>query len=230
VIVRSPHPDRPAGLWLVEDEPAYRDALLFLIGHVSGLRLDRAFDNAESVIDAAETAKGGQAVVPDVVLMDVNLPGVDGIEATARLRAALPDSRVIVLTVRDDADTVFAALRAGACGYISKGAPVDVLVQAIQQALDGGMLVPPAVARRVLAFFADGDADRAGPPAEQYGISGRERDVLRGMVDGLTQKEIADALFISPSTVSGHVQRIYEKLRVHTINAAVAKALRERLV
>jgi DNA-binding NarL/FixJ family response regulator len=230
VTVRSPHSDRPATLWLVEDELAFRDALVFLMEHVSGLVIERTFEDAEGALALAERFVSDAAVRPDVVLMDVNLPRTDGIEATALLRETLPDTRVVVLTVRDDADTIFAALRAGACGYISKGAPVDVLVHAIQQALDGGMVVPPAVARRVLSFFQANGAAESDRPAEDYGISSRECQVLRGMVDGLTQKEIAESLFISLSTVSGHVQRIYEKLRVHTVNAAVAKALREGLV
>ncbi|HLA63233.1 MAG TPA: response regulator [Rhodothermales bacterium] len=236
---------RPAAtrVWIVEDEVSYRDTLSFLVGNVNGLLLGRTFGTAEDALAAAEQATAAEA--PALVLMDVNLPGLNGIEATKRLRALLPDARVVVLTVRNDADTIYEALRAGASGYLPKWVPVDTLVSALQQARDGGMLIPPTVARRVLAYFqgggappeAMGDGVPGGVPVPPrggrgaaYGLTERERGVLRLMAEGLTQKEIAASLEITLSTVSKHVQRVYEKLHVNTLGGAVAKAIRERLV
>lgn len=212
----------PVRVWVVEDEPHYRETLASLVERVDGLGGARAFADAEGALDALEAAGPGER--PGLVLMDVNLPGMTGIEATARLKARLPEARVVVLTIRDEAATIFAALRAGASGYLLKGEPIDRILAAIREALAGGVMLPAPVAREVLDFFA------AQPAAEDYGLSERERDVLERMVAGLPQKEIAEVLFVSPATVNKHVQRVYEKLHVHSASAAVAKAVRERLV
>lgn len=213
----------PARVWLVEDEPPYRDALEAVLGRAEGVVIERAFGTAEAALEAADGAAAAEAGGPDLVVLDVNLPGMGGVEAAGQLRARLPSTRVVMLTVRDDADTLYAALRAGASGYLLKDAPADVLVQTLRQALDGALLVSAPVARRVLDFF------RAPQPPD-YGLSPREREVLQRMAEGLVQKEIAAALHISPATVNGHVQRVYDKLAVRSSTAAVAKALRERLI
>jgi DNA-binding NarL/FixJ family response regulator len=159
-----------------------------------------------------------------VLLLDVNLPGMSGLDGLGALKARLPAARVVMLTIRDDAETIYAALGAGASGYLLKNADPDQLAAAVEAARNGGMLMPGPVARKVLAAFE-------GPtPTPDYGLTDRERDVLREMVQGHTQKEIAERLFVSPSTVNTHVQHIYEKLHVHSGSAAVAKAVRERLV
>lgn len=208
-------------IWVVEDDDEYRSTIAALLNQVSGMTCTRAFSSAETVLKDGMRA----SEVPDVVLMDHNLPGISGTECTARLKAAHPDVAVLMLTIRDDADTIFEALRAGASGYLLKNAPIDKIITAIREARDGGMLMPGTVARKVLGFFAN--ADR---PTSDYGLTDRERDVLQRMVEGLTQAETAAELFISPATVNNHVQRIYRKLHVNSGNAAVAKAVRERLV
>ena len=213
---------RTVRAWIVEDEAQFRESLAFLVGRVDGLNADRTFADAEAALAALEAAGPGER--PGLVLMDVNLPGMSGVEATARVRALAPEARVVVLTVRDEAATIFAALRAGASGYLLKGEPIDRILAAIREALAGGVMLPAPVAREVLGFFA------AQPSAADYGLSERERAVLELMVEGLAQKEIAGALFVTTSTVNKHVQRVYEKLHVHTAPAAVAKAIRERLV
>ena len=157
--------------------------------------------------------------------MDINLPRLDGIACTARIKAQWPDVPVLMLTIRDDADTIFEAFRAGASGYLLKNAPIEKIIAAIREALEGGMLMPAPVARKVMGFF-----EAKAPAAPSYGLSEREREVLEQMVAGCTQKEISARLYISPSTVNNHIQRIYQKLHVHSSSAAVAKALRERLI
>lgn len=212
----------PARVWLVEDEPHYRSAFEFLIGQSDGIDLAASFGSAESLLAAATTAAPDDH--PALVVLDVQLPGLDGVSALAPLAKALPDARLVMLTARDDPDTLFGALRAGAQGYLLKDSPAETILAGLQQALEGAMLVPAPVARRVLAHFRD-----AGPSAD-YGLTERERDVLRGMVAGLSQKAIAAELFISTPTVNGHVQNVYRKLSVHSASGAVAKAVGERLV
>jgi DNA-binding NarL/FixJ family response regulator len=129
-----------------------------------------------------------------------------------------------MLTIRDDAETIYAALRAGASGYLIKNDQVDQIVAAIREAAQGGTLMPAPVARKVLGFFQQQESK------PDYGLTEREMEVLQEMTEGYVQKEIADRLFISPSTVNTHIQHIYEKLHVHSGIEAVAKALRERLV
>jgi DNA-binding NarL/FixJ family response regulator len=206
----------PPTVWIVEDDADYRDALAATLAPA----VERAFGSVEDALAWAADAPDA----PDVVLLDVNLPGRTGIEGLGDLKARLPGARVVMLTIRDDAATVYAALRAGASGYLLKGAAPDEIAAAVEAARSGGMLMPAPVARLVLAHF--------GPPspAPDYGLSPRERDVLAEMTGGHTQREIAERLFISPSTVNSHVQSLYDKLHVHTAGAAVAKAVRERLV
>ena len=225
-----------ARVWLVEDEPAFRETLAYLVEHAAGMRCARTFDRAEDALTAltdgaTDGAADGEAG-PDLLLLDVNLPGRSGIELAAEAKALCPEARVVMLTIRDDADTIFAALRAGASGYLLKNSPIDAIIAGLQEALAGGMLMPAPVARKVLGFFADapGLGRPAGGSAGDYGLTDREGEVLSLMVEGLIQKEIADRLSVSPSTVNGHVQRIYGKLHVRSGRAAVAKALRERLI
>jgi len=213
-----------AVVWLVEDDADYRAAVEELVR--ANVHSVETFGSVEAVLArvagiGAGTPEGGW---PEVVLLDVNLPGVTGIEGLAELKARLPGSVVVMLTIRDDADTIYAALGAGASGYLLKSASPDELLGAIREARAGGMLMQRQVARLVLASF------EARRPAPDYGLTKRETEVLAEMVEGHTQPQIADRLFVSLSTVNSHVQSIYAKLHVHNGSAAVAKAVRERLV
>lgn len=205
-------------VWIVEDDDGYRDALTAALAS----SVTQAFESVEDA--AAWAAVMGAGTSPDVVLLDVNLPGASGIEGLATLKTALPSARFVMLTIRDDAETVYAALRAGASGYLLKSAGADAIAAAVEAARDGGMLMPPPVARLVLALFAP------EPATPDYGLSPREREVLSEMTGGHPQRAIAERLGVTPSTVNSHVQKIYEKLHVCSASAAVAKALRERLV
>jgi DNA-binding NarL/FixJ family response regulator len=210
-------------VWTVEDDVDFRGALAEVLAPAA--EVARAFGSVEEAlawIGVADRTVG--LARPDVLLLDVNLPGMSGLDGLAALKARLPLARVVMLTIRDDAETVYAALGAGASGYLLKSADPDELVAGVEAAYAGAMLIPPTVARLVLARF-----ERVGP-TQDYGLTGREREVLGWMVEGLIQKEIAAKLNVSDSTVNTHVQHIYEKLQVHNAAAAVAKAVREELL
>ncbi|MEM8557062.1 MAG: response regulator transcription factor [Bacteroidota bacterium] len=211
----------PIRVWLVEDEEDYRETLRLLLDHTDGLEATQAFGSVEAALAWLDV---GARTAPEVMLLDVNLPGMDGIEGVGALKTRLPATRIVMLTIRDDADTIYNALGAGASGYLVKNANVDQIIAGVKQAYEGGMLMPAPVARKVAAFFQD-----RRTPAD-YGLTEREREVLSEMVQGYSQKEIATRLFVSRHTVNTHVQHIYEKLHVHSGIAAVAKAVRERLV
>ena len=208
----------PAAIWVVEDNTGYRDALTAALAP----DVRQTFGSVEDALAWSTSAPAGEA--PDVVLLDVNLPGVTGIEGLAGLKAAYPTARFVMLTIRDDAATVHSALAAGASGYLLKSAGADEIAAAVEAARTGGMLMPAPVARLVLARFAP----TAAPVG--YDLTPRERDVLAEMTGGWSQKEIAERLFVSTSTVNSHVQSVYAKLHVRSASAAVAKAVREGLV
>jgi DNA-binding NarL/FixJ family response regulator len=162
---------------------------------------------------------------PDIVLLDIELPGMSGLDAIPLIRAAAPAVRVIILTVFEDDDKIFRAICAGAAGYLLKLAPVEELVATIEQVRGGGAPLNARIAERVLRMFTT----RPNTP-EPYGLSDREREVLELLVNGLTKKEVAARLGLSVHTVTTYVRNVYEKLHVHTRSQAVAKALREKLV
>ena len=155
---------------------------------------------------------------------------MDGITALSHLKGMAPETQIVILTAFDDADKIFRAVCAGASGYVLKSSTGAEIGEAIRQVIDGGASMTPEVARKVLDTLADrkGRGDSHGGDA--YALTARQRDILRLMAEGLVKKEIADALNISVTTVSTHMQRLYETLHVTTNTGAVAKALREKLI
>ncbi len=206
-------------IWLIEDNDSFRNALVRVIKHQPTMTCDHDFASCE---DALAALAGSKA--PDVILLDVGLPGMSGIDGIRRLREAAPNVRVIMLTMFDDHDKVFKSICAGAVGYLLKTTPPDKITEAIREVLEGGAPMNPQVARLVLDRFAAMSA-----PTEAYGLTERERKVLELMVNGLIKKEIADKLSLSYHTIDSHLRNIYQKLHVHTRAGAVVKAVRERL-
>ena len=210
-------------VWLVEDNAAFRRSVARAIDKIAGMQCDRQFEAAEHLFTALR-----EPPAPDVILLDVQLPGMDGITALADIRAQSPGVRTVILTAFDEPDKIFRAICAGASGYILKTSRLEQIGDAIRQVADGGSPMTPTVARKVLELFTR--AGRRPAQSGEYHLTDREQDILRLMAEGLIKKEIADRLDISVHTVSTHIRSIYEKLHVNTNTGAVAKALREDLI
>lgn len=209
----------PVSVWLIEDNHTFRNTVARALARVEGVECSQHFSNAEDALDAL--LGGG---VPDVVLLDVELPGQNGIEAVRKIKSISPATRVVMLTVFDDHEKVFKAICAGASGYLLKTSPVDRIVESIHEALSGGAPMTPHVASAVLKMFT-----QFSQPKQDYGLTSREQKILELMTKGLIKKEIADQLGSSYHTVDTHLRNIYTKLHVHSRTGAVAKALKERL-
>jgi DNA-binding NarL/FixJ family response regulator len=208
-------------VWLIEDHADSRRVLARVLNQVSTMQCPCAFASCEDALAALRTNPS-----PEVILLDIGLPGMSGIEGIRRIKALAPGTHVIMLTVFDDQEKVFNAICAGASGYLLKTADEDAIAGAIQEVLEGGAPINPRVARLVLNMFAS----RSAPPAQKYSLSDREREVLELMVQGLIKKEVAERLHLSYHTVDNHFRSIYAKLLVHTRGGAVAKAVSEHLV
>lgn len=210
-------------VWLVEDNEVFRRNVQRVINGLEEMVCDGSFESAEATFVALQ-----KDPAPNVILLDVQLPGVDGITALEKFKEISPDTRVIILTVFDDADKIFRAVCAGASGYVLKASGTDKIGEAICQVMSGGAPMTPAVAKKVLDAFANSEL-LTGKKGD-YGLTAREQEILRLLADGLLKKEIADALSISVNTVSTHLRRVYDKLHVNTNTGAVAKALREGII
>jgi DNA-binding NarL/FixJ family response regulator len=211
-------------VWLVEDNEIYRRGLARAIDSAQGMNCGGEFDCAETALEALNVRPA-----PEVILLDVGLPGMDGLAALERIRGLSPGSRVVILTVFNDSDKIFKAVCSGANGYLLKTASTDAVVTAVRQAAEGGAPMGAEVAERVLTLFAS-LAKTKRTQAEDYGLSPREKEVLEQMAEGLVTKQIATALDVSVHTVTNHIRSIYSKLHVNTNTGAVAKAIREGLV
>jgi DNA-binding NarL/FixJ family response regulator len=205
---------------IIEDEREVREGLAMLIGGTSGFI---CIGKYRSVEDALYHLKN---LTPDVVLTDIGLPGMDGIEGIRVLRERLPETPFIALTVYDDNERIFAALCAGACGYLLKNTQPSRLLEALREVVAGGAPMSPEVARQVITLFRD----FAPLPNAGYHLTPQEKELLKMLVEGHSYKTAAAQLGISYHTVSFHLRNVYEKLQVHSMSEAVAKALREKLV
>lgn len=199
-------------VYLIEDDPRLRQGLELLVGGTPGLDCVGAAPDAETALVEALTRPA-----PDVVLMDIGLPGLSGIEALPRLRALWPSAEVLMLTIQADDASVFDALCAGATGYLLKSAPPAHLLAAIEEARHGGAPMTASIARKVIGAF-----QRPAPAAE--GLTEREREVMAKLVEGKSYRQIADELFVSLNTVSTHVKRVYAKLQVRSRAEVMAQA------
>jgi len=205
---------------VIEDQKEVRDGLSMLISGTPGFRCTGSFRSVE----AALAGLGREE--PDVVITDIGLPGLSGIEGIRLLRERSPEVVFVALTVYDDDERIFDALCAGAHGYLLKNTPPAKLLEALQEAVGGGAPMSPGIARRVVALFRE-----FRPPARTGGrLTPQEEELLKLLVEGHSYKTAAFKLKISTHTVSFHLRNIYTKLQVHSKSEAVAKALREHLI
>lgn len=213
--------DHRAAVWIVEDNALYRDTVQDLIQRSERLHCSRTFVECESALAMLDDGKE----LPRLILMDLGLPGMSGIEGTRQVRLRSPSIPVVMLTVHQSNDRIFEAICAGASGYLLKSATGDEILRSLENVLDGGAAIDTQIARRMLDMFA-----RMATPHADYGLSRREHQILQLLVDGNTKQQIAERLFLSPHTIDGHVRSIYMKLHVNNRSGAVAKALREHLL
>jgi DNA-binding NarL/FixJ family response regulator len=207
----------PLSIMVAEDHPLFRRALVTLLDTPPGWHVVAEAEDGISAVTAAHAAQ------PDVVLMDLQMPGLDGIEATRRIVAASPHIAVLVVTMYDDDASVFAAMRAGARGYLLKGADQAEIVRAVADVADGGAIFGPSVARRVIDFFA-AVRPAAIPDTVFPELTAREHEVLDLIAAGRSNSDVASALVLSPKTVRNHVSNIFAKLHVADRSAAIVKA------
>lgn len=204
---------------IVEDLREVREGLTSLINGTHGFRCERSFRTMEEALARLSSNK------PDILLTDIGLPGMSGIDGIRIFHDQYPDLPILALTVYDNDDNIFSALCAGASGYLLKNTPPARLLESLREVLDGGSPMSPEIARRVVHLFRE-----FRPPARaSYHLTPQEHQLLKLLVDGHHYKTAAHHLGISTNTVSFHLKNIYNKLQVHSKSEAVAKAIRERL-
>lgn len=205
---------------IYEDNTQLRNTLSILIEGTDGFELAGAFSWCGDIVADCEVLK------PDVILMDINMPEMDGIEGLKKLREKNTDIKVLMLTVFDDNQNVFESIRNGANGYILKKTPPAKLLEYIQEAQTGGAPMTSSIATQVLKMFSA--ANKASN--ETFDLTEREKEVLQLLVDGYSYKLIAAELFIAMDTVRSHIKKIYEKLHVNSKSEAVVKAIKSKVV
>jgi DNA-binding NarL/FixJ family response regulator len=205
----------PVRVLVADDHPIFRDGLAMLLTSVDGIEVVGAA--ADGVAAVAEATR----LLPDVVVMDVQMPKLNGVEATRRLAAEAPSVGILVLTMSEDDGTVFAAVRAGARGYLVKGAEQEEIVRAITTVASGGAVFGAALAQRIAEFFTAGPT----PPTDAFPqLTAREREILDLLAAGRCNQQIASTLFLSPKTVRNNVSNVFAKLQVADRAEAIVRA------
>ena len=205
---------------VIYDDNAQRSqSLKALLSMTDGMKCVANFPDCSHVVEDMEQ------FYPDVVLMDIEMPNVDGISGVTEIKKSFPEIKIIMQTVFEDEERIFACLKAGAEGYILKTAPAEKITQSIEEVYHGGAYMTPSVALRVMQHF-----NTTTSAKEDYRLTPKEKEVLKYLSDGLSYKMVADKLGISYYTVNSHIKKIYEKLHVHSLGEAVAVALKNRIV
>jgi DNA-binding NarL/FixJ family response regulator len=207
-------------VWIIDDHNSMRSSLSRLLASAQEVTSVETFASCEDAL-----AKLAQGRCPQLLLLDIGLQGMSGLDGIPLIREKAPEVCIVVLTVFEDDEKLFRAICAGANGYLLKTQSGQEIIQSVRDALDGGAPMSPRIARRVLGMFA-----KLAPRKTDYGLSERERAVLELVVEGLLKKEIAQKMELSIHTVDSHLRRIYEKLHVNSRSGAVRKAVREGLV
>jgi DNA-binding NarL/FixJ family response regulator len=203
---------------IVEDNPGTRESLTKMLERMPELEFLRAYATGEAALAGIASAP------PEVMLMDIRLPGMSGIECVARVKEKLPGVAVLMLTTYEESDLIFESLRAGAVGYLLKNMPAAELMNAVVQARTGGSPLSMRIARKIVNHFQKIES----PASDLSQLTKREQEILSLLSKGFLYKEIADRLRISPNTVGVHLQNVYEKLRVHSRTQAVMRFLGQK--
>lgn len=205
---------------IIEDNKDLRLGASYVLKSSPAFEVTGAYETAEDFFYEVNEK------MPDVVLMDIELPGIDGITATAALKKEFPRVQIVILSVYEDDDNVFKALCAGACGYVTKPVMPAEMLSVAEQAFGGSSPMSPHIARKVLNMFLQ----YVPPPSADYNLTPRELEVLDLLIQGYDNNKIAGKLYLSTYTIRAHIRNIYDKLHVHSKSQAVAKALKEGVV
>jgi two-component system NarL family response regulator len=218
---RSSKADPPISVWLVDDNRDFTNILNETLTDFPSIQCTRTFKSGNELLESFDE----ESDFPDIILMDVNMPGVGGIETLAQIRLLAPGTRVLMLTVNSEDANIQRAVQLGAGGYLLKTSSIEEIVCALQSAVRGGMPIDPFVARKVFSIFSMDTSN-----AEKYLLTEKEKEVLRLIIKGWTTEKTAGELHLSPNTVHSHIKKVFLKLDVHTRHELVAKALQERLI
>jgi DNA-binding NarL/FixJ family response regulator len=210
----------PIKVLIFEDNRSLREGLEQLLASAEGITVCGAYADARQ---AEELTREHE---PAVILMDIDMPGITGIEALRKVKAASPQTQIVMLTVFDDDKNIFESIKAGASGYLLKKTPPPKIIEAVKDVAAGGSPMSSSVARQVLHMFSKGSQ----PSGASFDLTGREKEVLTLLVNGHSYKMVAASLFISIDTVRSHIKNIYEKLHVNSKSEAVAKAIKDNIV
>lgn len=203
---------------ICEDNSDYRESLVAFLDEYEDIVCCGAFANAENIIEIVANSR------PEIVLMDIEMPGKNGITALKEIKEQFPQTEIIMLTVFEDRENVFEALCAGASGYLLKNTTPSIILSSIKDVVNGGAAMSPSIARKTLSFFQKPLKNAT------FTLTVQEQQILKLLVDGLSYKMIATKMDVVVDTVRYHIKKIYEKLHVHSAPGAVAKAIRDRLV
>ncbi|HIB48550.1 MAG TPA: response regulator transcription factor [Flavobacteriaceae bacterium] len=202
----------PIKICIVEDDALILKSLQQVLNNAEGFQVTGTFFSAEAALEILKDH------CPDVLLLDIDLPGISGIEAISKLKHLQPELNIVMLTVHEESELVFSALRNGAVGYLVKGSSSKFLLQGIQDVYEGGAPMSPSIARQVIASFT---------PQTEHVLSDRELEVLEKLSSGTNNRQIAEDLFVSTNTVKAHIKNIYKKLHVNSRAEAVSKAIKK---
>ena len=207
-------------IWLIEDNAHFRRTMQWLVNRTAGMKCTHAFETCEEALIKLE-----HEVMPELILLDINLPGMNGIQGIEKIKSISPETHIVILTVYDDNEKVFDALCAGASGYLLKDSSPEKIIISIDEALAGGAPMSMKIAHKVLEIFS-----QLKPKKSDYRLTAREKELLQLMTSGMTRQQIADKLFISFHTVTTHLKNIYSKLHVNSKSGAVSKVYKENIL
>ncbi len=206
---------RPIHIAIIEDDDEIRQTLALIIKGTNGFFCSATFPNSEAALAQIKD------LVVDVMLVDIELPGISGIQAVSKIKQLKPDVDCLMLSIRQDDEAVFNSIRAGAAGYLLKDTPPAEILRAIEEVHQGGAPMSMQIARRVLQSFY---------PTQTSPLSERETEILQLLSEGLNYRSIAEKIFLSPHTIKSHIKNIYAKLHVHSRAEAVKKAIKDKLI